>query len=260
MTKNGGQTNKKHQGKPSPFWPAVIYILSALKGAHDRTAAEHNERERHQANEATIARWAKIGGIFTIILAAVAFITACIFYAQYYAMMQANTDNREAFTAGQRAFLFVSETTVLPTITNDGKQTLRIFPKWMNSGDTPTKNLQIFSFCEVDANSFDFRNPKNPTADIIGPKQTKANGNCDAIPGTIELKSGIVGSFAVGAKAVYYDIFDRNIKHVSEFCATFPITQIYNARDGTVTMSAGGTFTYCPKHNCADDECPAEDR
>jgi hypothetical protein len=162
----------------------------------------------------------------------------------------------------QRAFVFVSDVTTLPTVSDDGKPTLRIFPKWTNSGSTPTKRLNIFSFCGADTTGFDFHviQGDDASAAMLGPKETKAHGNCDATPQKVELRSGLIMTFAVGGKATFYDVFDATHKHVSEFCATFPVTQIYNAKEGTVVMSVGGTFTYCPKPNCADEECLPEDR
>jgi hypothetical protein len=173
----------------------------------------------------------------------------------------ANRISNLALVSAQRAFLFVTETTVTPTVNNEGQKVLRIFPKWINSGETPTKDAFISSYCEFDASKLNYRDTSRATRDIIGPKQIKANGSCDAIiPTTLLLKSGLVASLAVGAKAVYYDVFDGTHKHITEFCATFPITQDYSASKGELVVSAGGTFIYCPSHNCADDECPSDDK
>jgi hypothetical protein len=225
----------------------------------NESRAYRNQYDRHE-NSKKFREWLTIGAVIT---------TASFVILQWFEMTKVYTPIKESadtakstLTDVQRAFLFVSDLDTKPTINDEGKPTLRLFPKWTNSGSTQTKSLNIFSFCDTDATKFDFRIREGDdiSATIIGPKQTKAHGHCDAIPNKIELKSGLVMTFAVGAKATYFDIFNKGYKHVSEFCVTVPVTQVYKPEDGTVTMSAGGTFTYCPKHNCADEECPEEDR
>jgi hypothetical protein len=174
---------------------------------------------------------------------------------------KANIISNLALVSSQRAFLFVSETTVTPTVNNEGHKVLRIFPKWTNSGETPTRGAHISAFCEATIAALNYRNPRNVVPDLVGPKQVKAMGNCDfVVPDDIQLKSGVVASAVVGAKATYFDVFDNKVLHVTEFCATFPVIQDYSPDTGRLVMSAGATFIYCNQHNCVDDECPPEDR
>ena len=240
----------------------IIRIFRTIKSrCHQIAIRSKSDNSEHQENERTMARWTRRVGIFTVILSITAIISDVIYSFQYRAMLQANTDNREAYTSAQRAFLFVSDVKVVGSINDTGKKVLRVFPQWTNSGETTTKYLFTEIFCTNDKDLIAYKGMSGSTRDIIGPKQVKASGNCDAIPQKIDQsKAGVIYKFAVGAKATYFDVFDRVHEHITEFCAILPITQVSSDDGKTITISAGETIEYCPEHNCADDECPPEDR
>lgn len=253
--------NKGQKGNPPKKPATVIRIFRAFERQYRRYCCNHEKAESdHQTSERMVALWTRKVGIWTIVMGAMAVISAFIYVMQYRAMITANEQSRVAFTSSERAFLFVSDLETVPMINDAGQQVFRIFPKWTNSGDTPTKNLQISVFCGNDASNLDYRAPKHILLDIFGPKQIKGLGNCDYVPTATEMKGkgNYIYSLAVGAKAVYYDVFDRPNKHVSEFCAFVHVRKFYNPGDVAATLNT--EISYCPTHNCADEECPEEDR
>jgi hypothetical protein len=156
----------------------------------DRVSENTSEKKQQRADEHLIAaatdRMASYNGWLvaaTMVSVATAALNLWVLWSEH-----------QGTEAAQRAFLFVSDVSTLPTVDDSGNKILRIFPKWTNSGDTPTQFWHVATHCTADPRAFAPQYNKNGNPGIVGPKQSAANGNCDfSVPKNLELRSGRVG-------------------------------------------------------------------
>ena len=133
--------------------------------------------------------------------------------------------SREALIADQRAFIFATE------LKNEGTPFQGAYhwvfrPIWHNSGDTPTKNLRIYTECTL-RNSplqlgFDFtRTTSKPGVGLIPPKSTKIGGVGTQAPITpsdiIDIQNSRKFLYVWGW-ATYRDVFPETPQHITRFC------------------------------------------
>jgi hypothetical protein len=120
-----------------PRKSVIIRILRTLKRQyhHAKRYGTNGETE-HQRNERIMARWTRLLGILTFVLAFIAGLTAWILH---------ETDHN--FRIAQRAFVgpkgFPVHTT-LPPLPGQKVGTSRLNPWWENTGNTPTVRRQSF--------------------------------------------------------------------------------------------------------------------
>jgi hypothetical protein len=130
-----------------------------------------------------------------------------------------------------------------------------------NSGDTPTRNAQVYANflplpTPLPANfSFPDLDTTTPnTRFVLGPKEN-ATGPLLSIP--IALLQGVkdrtVHLYFYGW-LTYQDVFQKTPPHMSMFCIEL------NDVRGQMVQGTGYQFawTLCQHHNCADDECKGE--
>ncbi|HJV51362.1 MAG TPA: hypothetical protein VJ652_07885 [Noviherbaspirillum sp.] len=129
-----------------------------------------------------------------------------------------------ALVAGQRAFMFLREfKTFLHLDDATGQYRWTLHPVWENSGNTPTKGLQIYStYRLLDAPlapGHDFASSEQDmVAAIAGPRAL-----VEGAPGSIgaeELAAVQQGKkyFYIWGRAEYHDIFEGTGKHTTRFC------------------------------------------
>src|ERR1700730_9276714 len=106
--KQDGNNNKRNERNPPPRKTTIIRIFRTLKRQyhHARRYGKKGETE-HQINERIMARWTRRVGIFTIVLAIVASITAGIFWRQLDVMQ----GQLNVLEADQRPWMKVQEIT-----------------------------------------------------------------------------------------------------------------------------------------------------
>lgn len=132
---------------------------------------------------------------------------------------------------------------------------IRVYPHWTNSGDNPTSRLTLSIFCNGEGHeSFDYKQA-GTLARILGPKQTDAGGRCEIEITKIRQNAGVIGWAHVGGKARYFNSARDQAVRITEFCQSAPIIA-----DATGVRVGLDGVKICPTHNCADNECPAEDR
>jgi hypothetical protein len=177
---------------------------------------------------------------------------------------------RQAVMAGKRAFVFPTGVVALPeSNAKTGSFDWRLVPAWENSGETPTRNLRIytdyiltnvplpetFSFSQID--------PEEPPAmAMLGPKATSKGGIAphSASPALtpqdiLDIQSGQRFLYWWGW-ARYSDILPNTPERVTRFCwqiiadgnpLTFnPLLDPQGLRWSNIHQRRG---------NCADDEC-----
>jgi hypothetical protein len=220
----------------------------------------HSETS-HQKNERLMASWTRRVGIFTAVLAATSIVTGVIFFYQWRAMHEANEDTRNALIAIQRAFVFVETTKWQPFKEPAGNDVVawNVYPHWENSGNTPTRDLEVQVYCPVSDTPVDDPTMLKSSSAIrtgsrlLGPKQTVVGGGCHIGTSDLALIMQRRKQMYLVAEAHYRDIFDSTKPHVTKYCVQFvSITgDLQKGGDDFTVISAPCSAV----PDCADDEC-----
>jgi len=177
---------------------------------------------------------------------------------------------RQAVMAGKRAFVFPNGVVALPeSNAKTGSFDWRLVPAWENSGETPTRNLRIYTDCILtnvplpENFSFTQIDPEEPAAmAMLGPKATSKGGIAphSASPALtpqdiLDIQSGRRFLYLWGW-ARYSDILPNTPERITRFCwqiiadgnpLTFnPLLDPQGLRWSNIHQRRG---------NCADDEC-----
>jgi hypothetical protein len=145
----------------------------------------------------------------------------------------------------------------------DGPFFWRFRPRWMNSGDTPTKNMQIYTACELRNSTlpvnFDFTQMASPAGTgLIGPRNEQLGSLAPAPPNAaitpqdvIDVQRGTKFLYLWGW-ILYFDVFTNTPQHITRFC-----WMISPVGDPMTSDLNGLRFDwiYNPQGNCADEEC-----
>jgi hypothetical protein len=197
-------------------------------------------------------------GILALFTGVLALATAALVYVSW--LQQRTLDKTdETFRAGERAFIFPAQNNVAfqPAKTIDGK-VIRAYPiVWENSGNSPTVNLVIETYC-LDSLPLAEKNPitvlHNPTAHVqrlLGPKQTTWGGVCNYSAEQFDMVRDNGYHLYIASKADYFDIFDNH--HYTEACFEF-VNLSKDDKFEDVKVTPQGGINNCGR-NCADKEC-----
>ena len=162
----------------------------------------------------------------------------------------------ETFRAGQRAFVF-------PTHNNgwQGAETIdgvvrRAYPVgWENSGNSPTRNLVVKTYCpqvQPLSERSPITLPDTPVFEVkllLGPKQNTWSGGCTYSTAALKQVRDDGYHLYIASTADYFDIFDKH--HYTEVC--FEIIGVTGQLDD-LNVTPQSSFTNCGR-NCADKEC-----
>src|ERR1700688_288715 len=140
--------------------------------------------------------------------------------------------------------------------------TIYAYPNWKNAGNSPTNRLRLIVFCnETGPSAFNYR--QNGTLPrILGPQQLDGGGRCEINIEKIPETAGIIGTMWIGGKATYFDDPGSKAVRVTEFCQSAPIVRVNTPTGFGIRAGMDGT-QFCevsPSRNCADTDCPKEDR
>lgn len=179
---------------------------------------------------------------------------------------------KEALIADKRAFIFADSLFSLwEQGDNPDSYNWRFRPVWRNSGDTPTKNLEIHSYCSLRntalPDNFDFsRADKHQIGGgLLGPKSSLNGGLAPQSPNAaitpqdiIDVQAGRKFLYLWGY-ARYNDVFPGTPRHITRFCwAIFVVGDPTAFIPGTSAPAYGSKVfsnVYLPQGNCADEEC-----
>lgn len=145
---------------PPPRKTVVARFLRALKRQNHRSTAEAQKRRPdHGKNERMMALWTKRVGQFTIVLAIVTAVSACISFYMWREMVSSSEDTKKLIKAAQdsakaaqdalriakdtakrqlRAYLLIKR----PELTMEGNR-LKLFFVIKNAGQTPAYNAEL---------------------------------------------------------------------------------------------------------------------
>jgi hypothetical protein len=184
----------------------------------------------------------------------------------------------EALIAGNRAIVYFDKATFetidqkLPPESN-GKITVFNLPisagkaifirfSLTNSGNTATRNMRAILDCRPIPYGDKSRNEpfslfhwddKIAVPEIIGPKQTIEIGPCGATPEAIlNAQMGIAPIYLMG-EIRYQDRVIPWAQHVTQFSQEMAVLE-FDTHTATIIAKTRGVG----RHNCADEDCPAE--
>jgi len=177
---------------------------------------------------------------------------------------------RDAFIADKRAFVFASG--IQPFYEPDvatGHFNWRIGAVWHNSGDTPTRSLELYtdgflSNVEIPSTfDFNYTDPAVPPGPgMIGPKVYSGGGQAPHMPGAALTPQDIVDMqggrkfFYLWGWARYHDTLPGTPQHITRYC--WRIMAIGNPIIFNPIVDPNGVRffnVYERRGNCADDEC-----
>jgi hypothetical protein len=208
----------------------------------------------HRINERMMARWTRRLGLFTLIVAIIAGITAYILY---------ETDQTVRIV--QRAFLSVKGTWWRPSPLSNNPTEWRGLPEWENSGATPIKSGVFTLACAFVPGKDSIIDPyalkrlsaiaMSRISLIIGAKQTKFGGQCDIPVEVLSNAQQGKQTVYVISEAKYLDIFGE--RHITRHCEyVYRINGDVRTGDRNIEVSG----IPCVRHNCTDQECDQEDK
>jgi hypothetical protein len=178
---------------------------------------------------------------------------------------------REALVAGERAFVFATQLAQFwEHDPNSNEYNWRFRPTWQNSGNTPSKNMQIHTdyFLRDIPLPLNFRFDYSSTdvgLVLVPPKGSLNGGVAPAHPNPavspqdiIDIQSGHK-FFYLWGWTTYSDVFPGTPRHITRFC--WQIDAVGDPRAFVPGTSAPnpGSLAFSMFHhregNCADDEC-----
>lgn len=176
---------------------------------------------------------------------------------------------REAFIADKRAFVFAAGIQGLyEQDAATGLYNWRIGPVWQNSGDTPTRDLQLYTDgflsnvqipSTFDFNSIDPEFPPGPG--MLGPKMISAGGQAphfNRAPLTPQDLIDIQNNrkfFYLWGWAKYHDTLPNTPQHITRYCFRMICQGDPFTYDPTTNPSVKWFNMHEGRGNCADDGC-----
>ncbi|MGP8051128.1 MAG: hypothetical protein ACLPYB_11025 [Desulfobaccales bacterium] len=188
---------------------------------------------------------------------------------------------KKTLTSTRRAFVFLKDIELMEirgkgysTYPSNDQTTWLFFPRWANSGDTPTRNLTVSIGCKVTSQGL----PDNFDYSYIDKELSNDNGLPYVIPiqkdirmmigpkaeilgkplkiATLEyvistIIDGVMDIYIWG-QAEYSDIFDGTPRHQTRFC----VKLYFTPQRGQVGRQPPLVVpVYYGKYNCADEDC-----
>jgi hypothetical protein len=135
-----------------------------------------------------------------------------------------------------------------------------IRPRWINSGNTPTRNLGVRIFYELrDAplpENFEFSSERGDIPIIIAPHAIVASQFYAISPEDLILIQHRKKFFYIYGTAAYRDIFPGTPERVTKFCVrAIDVTGDPHKAWDQETNPLEIIFRFYHRHNCADDGC-----
>ena len=257
---------------PSPSLQACIHDHKrddAYKALYAYPPGLPHVRARVRLNVACVGVFIdKNGGAIT----AIATIVIAIFTGVLWKVTgQQVRVTKEALIADKRAFVFPKD--ILPEWSQDpttGQYVWRFRPQWENSGDTPTKNMRLYSACELRTtllpNGFDFDQVISPPGTGLCPPKTFKLGGAAPLLSLPAITPQDILDIQAQRKYLYvwgwvryFDVFPGTPEHITRFCwQILPRGNPLTFTPGQLPANVGSLSFPSIHHiegNCADEEC-----
>ena len=185
--------------------------------------------------------------------------------------------SRNAIIADKRAFVFATNIQQYWDRNAAGEYLWRFRPIWQNSGDTTTKQLRIYTECEVRNSElplgFDFTRVRYAVGSgMAAPKGIFVGGLAPPYPGAAGAAIGPQDIFDVQqgrryiyvwGRASYFDVFSGTPEHITRFCWLItPVGDPFNYLPAGPGQAESLTFPSIHhfEGNSADDEAAPQPR
>ena len=180
---------------------------------------------------------------------------------QLTALRQANQINREGLVASNRAYVVFRGLNLTGSINNDDPSLSRfqINPVWENVGNTPTRNMTIYTnpAKPILHPILDMAMPKTPdiSAGMLAPHAT-GMGSSTHVTGAdlLAIRDGKLRMYMWGW-ARYHDVFDATAERLSRFCIIVSSFQGDPNVPGEAAVSGPPCGPYGDNYECTDAEC-----
>jgi len=280
--KQGKQQTKQTQQAPAADQrgteqlPVIVKVVptqkseaEAAQDARDRQEKAEAERTKAELDRKLVTFNGDLA-YYTKILAWVAGFQFLALFGQVIFLRLAFQESRragdiarDAMVASNRAYVhhhgcrWISHTHVA-----DGHVFWRIRPQWINSGNTPTRKLNVYVRYEFRDDplpenfAFATEQDANPMPATIAPKGVIESAPFD-IDGSdlVAVRNG-VKHFYVWGIARYNDVFTGNPQYITKFCVVASnITGDPLQPWHDTTNPVGIMFLTHGSHNCADEDC-----
>jgi hypothetical protein len=280
---NAGQQAPGSDQRGADQVPPTVKVLPTPK-SQTEIDDEQRRADEHAANERglTTATWALAG--FTMLLAMVALGQIGLFLWQLRLIRESLDDAKiaaEAAREGARAARDSADTAKLSMIAGDrayvhqdgfrwishlvpstNKYFWRLHPRWVNSGNTPTRALNVYIKYELlDTelpDDYSFSVDPNVTAALTGisPKGIIESAYYDISGDDLRAVMDRTKYLYVWGIARYRDVFPNTEEHITKFCSfardiTGNPLIAYDDRTNPLYI----VFGIYRRHNCADDDC-----
>jgi hypothetical protein len=168
-----------------------------------------------------------------------------------------------SMVAGDRAYVhFNGCRWVSHSDINDGHIFWRIRPMWINSGNTPTRQLRIYVHYEFrdDELPSDYAFIPDSTITVvpttIAPKSVVESGHRDFHGKNLVAVSEGKKHLYIWGIARYRDVFPDTIEHITKFCVEARTVTGNPLESWTAQLNPVEVmFASYVRHNCADEDC-----
>jgi hypothetical protein len=265
--------------------PVAVKVISA-QDAKPESPEDRERRIAHELNEQGLTDYTRILANATIALIFIAALQAGLFLWQLGYMRVGLHDAKVAADAAKDGAKAAADSVDIAKLSmisgdrayvhyngcrwishrqdNNGPVFWRVRPVWINSGNTPTRDLRLFAAYELlDSplgDDFPFIPPEHDRIPaMISPKGLAESGSRD-IDGAefVAIREGRKHLYVWGV-ARYRDVFPNTVEHVTKFCVE--ATNIsgnplipWDAQRNIFDIA----FATYKRHNCSDEDCKDE--
>jgi hypothetical protein len=225
------------------------------------------EDNGHRTHEGRYYRW---GTPLAVSALLISIVSAIFTGSNVYLLSQANNITRQNNIISERALVSVDYNigATQAADAKDGSPIVVIQIPLINSGNTATKNFQLFVRCAPSADSLPepwvllYRGPVERIPQMLAPHQTGRVYCSFPLPQIQEVQRGKLHAYVMG-NLTYRDRLDDSVLHRTQFdwelfdivfteAKILPNTQIVLVPPGVIMHAQPRG-----RHNCTDEECPA---
>jgi len=275
------QTLSKEEARGTDQSPVAVKVIST-PDAKAENAEERERRITHEANEQSLSDYTRLLAYGTFGLALVAAIQAGLFVWQLGYMRKGLVDAkvsadaardaanaakdsaeiaRTSMISGDRAYVYHSGCRwISHALLESARVFWRIRPIWVNSGNTPTRQLRVYAHyilqdSRIDENYQFIPDMLPEQLTYISPKRQIESESRDFFgDDLIAVQEGRKYLYIWGV-ARYFDVFPGTTEHVTKFCVEAKNITGNPMEGWSDTNKFDIVFSTFDRHNCADDEC-----
>ncbi len=180
---------------------------------------------------------------------------------QLAALREGNAISREGAVAGARAYVVFRGLSLSGSVSADdpGNSRFQVNPVWENVGNTPTRNMEIYTnpIKPILHPILDMTMPKTPdvSAGLLAPHATGMGGS-STLSGAdlLAIRQGRLRLYIWGW-ARYHDVFPATAERLTRFCLIVNGVQGDPNVPGEASLAGPPCGPYGDNFECTDSEC-----